>query len=125
MCGLGEMPFFARVRALVCCIPAGRVATYGQIARLLEQPHGARAVGWALRGLPAGTGVPWHRVVNAAGRISLRDPQGAAEQRRRLEAEGVAFGPDGRIDLERHAWVGLSPLEVRAVLSRAASQGGK
>ncbi len=111
------MRFFERVYALVRCIPPGRVASYGQIARLLGQPHAARTVGWALGGLPAGHDLPWHRVVNAAGRVSLPDPQGAAEQRRRLEAEGVLFDPAGRIDLNRFGWHGLDPPEIDALLA--------
>jgi methylated-DNA-protein-cysteine methyltransferase-like protein len=82
-------------------IPPGRVATYGQIARLLDWPRGARTVGWALRALKPGTGVPWYRVVNAQGRISIDD---VALQRIRLEAEGVVFDESGRIDLARYRW---------------------
>jgi methylated-DNA-protein-cysteine methyltransferase-like protein len=112
------MRFFEQVYKLVRCIPAGRVASYGQIARLLDQPHAARTVGWALRGLAEGTPVPWHRVVNAAGRISLADPQGVARQRRLLEAEGVVFDADDRVDLTRFGWAGLPWPEVRALLAR-------
>jgi methylated-DNA-protein-cysteine methyltransferase related protein len=83
--------FFARVYAAVKAIPRGRVATYGQVAALLGVPRGARAVGWALRALPAGNRVPWHRVVGAGGRISYRAGAGPELQRRKLRAEGVAF----------------------------------
>jgi methylated-DNA-protein-cysteine methyltransferase-like protein len=95
--------FFARVYALVRKIPRGRVATYGQVAALLGVPRGARAVGWALRALPAAqaTRVPWHRVVGAGGRISLRDGLGPQIQRRRLRAEGVRFR-GVVVDLVRH-----------------------
>jgi len=96
--------FFERVYGIVEQIPQGRVATYGQVAALLGIPRGARAVGWALRALPAsraGT-VPWHRVVGAGGRISLRAGSGPVVQRRRLRKEGVRFC-NGRVDLERHA----------------------
>jgi methylated-DNA-protein-cysteine methyltransferase-like protein len=105
--------FFAQVYALVRHIPAGHVATYGQIARLLDHPHAARTVGWALKSTPAGSGIPWHRVVNAAGRISLSSAKGKAEQRRRLEAEGVIFEPDHHIDLARFGWIGLPREKVR------------
>jgi methylated-DNA-protein-cysteine methyltransferase related protein len=95
--------FFTRVYAAVRAIPRGRVATYGQVAVLLGVPRGARAVGWALRALRGKVAerVPWHRVVGAGGRISLRGGSGPFEQRRRLEAEGVRF-VRGRIDLGRH-----------------------
>ena len=65
-------------------------------------PTGARQVGYALAALAEGSRIPWHRVVNAAGRVSPRDS--SALQRELLEAEGVAFGLDGAIDLERHGW---------------------
>jgi methylated-DNA-protein-cysteine methyltransferase-like protein len=93
---------FARVYALVRRIPEGRVATYGQVARWLGWTRGARTVGWALRALSPGSGVPWHRVVNAQGRISQREVEA---QRERLEAEGVLFDESGRIDLDLYGWI--------------------
>jgi methylated-DNA-protein-cysteine methyltransferase-like protein len=110
---------FEQVHIVVRCIPTGKVASYGQIARMLGQPHGARTVGWAMRGLPEGSGVPWHRVLNAAGRVSISDPGGAARQRRLLEIEGVIFEPDGRIDLNRFGWEGMPWPEVQALLEQA------
>jgi methylated-DNA-protein-cysteine methyltransferase-like protein len=97
------MPFFERVYAAVRAIPRGRVATYGQVARLIGVPRGARAVGWALRALDPrrGRAVPWHRVVGAGGRISPRAGGGPVLQRRRLQSEGVGFRA-GRVDLRRH-----------------------
>lgn len=112
------MKFFEQVYALVRCIPSGRVATYGQIARLLGQPHAARTVGWAMRAAPEDQNIPWHRVVNATGRISLRSPDGVTHQRRLLLSEGIAFGPDERIDLTRFGWDGLPEHEVRVVLAQ-------
>jgi len=111
------MRFFEQVHTLVRHIPPGRVASYGQIARLLDQSHAARTVGWALRGVAAGSGVPWHRVLNAAGRSSLSGA-GAAEQRRLLEAEGVLFGPSGRVSIKRFGWEGLPWPEIQALLAR-------
>jgi methylated-DNA-protein-cysteine methyltransferase-like protein len=95
--------FFARVYAAVRAIPRGRVLTYGELARLLGTPRGARAVGWALRALPKRLEktVPWHRVVGHGGRISPRAGLGPALQKRRLQAEGVRFRA-GRVDVERH-----------------------
>jgi methylated-DNA-protein-cysteine methyltransferase-like protein len=97
-----ESGFFEQVYALVEQIPPGRVATYGQVAALLGIPRGARAVGWALRALDGerAAQVPWHRVVGAGGRISLRAGSGPLDQRRRLRQEGVRFRA-GRIDLGR------------------------
>jgi methylated-DNA-protein-cysteine methyltransferase-like protein len=95
--------FFSMVYRIVRAIPRGRVATYGQVARLLGTPRGARAVGWALRALDdrRARSVPWHRVVGARGRISHRAGPGPQLQRRRLRAEGVRFDA-GRVDLARH-----------------------
>jgi methylated-DNA-protein-cysteine methyltransferase-like protein len=112
------MRFFELVYRLVSCIPPGRVTSYGQIARLLDHPHAARTVGWALGGVREGSDVPWHRVINAAGRISIPDPQGAAKQRCLLEAEGVVFDPDGYIDLDRFGWVGPDAHEIQALMVR-------
>lgn len=96
---------FDRLRDVVRDVPTGRVATYGQVsARVIGTTP--RMVGFALAGLPDGTDVPWHRIVNAAGRISLpEDSPSHAEQRRRLEAEGVRFSDAGAIDLDAHGWL--------------------
>jgi methylated-DNA-protein-cysteine methyltransferase-like protein len=99
--------FHAKVYALVRKVPRGRVTTYGQIATLLGSPRVARQVGWAMAAaLPeAAEPVPWHRVINAKGGISSRgDVMRAQEQRERLEAEGVQFGADGTVDLDRYRW---------------------
>ena len=86
-------------------IPRGRVATYGQIAGLARIGPHPRVVGYALHALPDGSDVPWHRVVNAAGRVSLRSSPGADSlQRALLEREGVRFDARDRIDLERFRW---------------------
>lgn len=98
--------FAGRVYDLVRRVPAGRVVSYGGVAALLGHPRAARGVGRALRELPEGSDVPWWRVVNAAGEISVGrlDPHAARVQRILLEAEGVAFGPGGRIDWDRFGW---------------------
>jgi methylated-DNA-protein-cysteine methyltransferase-like protein len=85
-------------------IPRGRVATYGQIAELAGLEGHARQVGYALHNLPAGSDVPWHRVINAKGEISERTGGDSHElQRMLLEAEGVEFAK-GRVDLGKHRW---------------------
>lgn len=83
-------------------IPRGRVSTYGVIARLAGFPRQARLVGYALHNLPDGADVPWQRVVNARGEISL-PPAGARRQRALLAAEGVRFRA-GRIPLDACGW---------------------
>ena len=86
-------------------MPRGRVVTYGQVAVALGAPAAARAVGYALRALPPDTDVPWWRVINAKGGISLRGRgHGADLQRELLEGEGVAFGADDTIDLRVYRW---------------------
>jgi methylated-DNA-protein-cysteine methyltransferase-like protein len=92
-----------RIRATVDSIPRGCVATYGQIAREAGLPKRARLVGRALRELPRGSKLPWHRVINAAGKSSLRGAS-AVEQKRRLAREGVHVSARGKIDLARFGW---------------------
>ncbi|MGD8904931.1 MAG: MGMT family protein [Anaerolineae bacterium] len=100
--------FFEQVYQVVRCIPPGKVATYGQIARILGKPRGARTVGWALHSLPEGRDVPWQRVINARGIITLdAHGPGGAIQRSLLEAEGIKFDEQGRVDLEVCGWAGL------------------
>ncbi|HEX9942937.1 MAG TPA: MGMT family protein [Thermoanaerobaculia bacterium] len=95
-----------KIRAVVERIPAGRVATYGQVATLAGLPRRARLAGYAMRELPEGSSLPWHRVINAQGRVSRRQGLGVEEgyQRHLLEEEGVLFDSRGRIDLERFGW---------------------
>lgn len=97
--------FFETVYKAVREIPAGRVCTYGQVALMAGSPGAARQVGWALHCLPAGSDVPWHRVVNSRGGISLRGRLGEAElQRERLEAEGIEFNANGFINLDHFGY---------------------
>jgi methylated-DNA-protein-cysteine methyltransferase-like protein len=110
--------FFEQVYRVVRRIPPGQVATYGQIARILGAPRAARTVGWALHDLPAGSDVPWQRVVNGRGFISLEARgMGGAIQRALLEEEGVRFDLDGRIDLAAHGWSGPDLAEEQALRS--------
>lgn len=97
--------FYDGIYAVVCRIPEGRVATYGQIARLLNRPRGARQIGYALAALSDDRQVPWYRVVNAQGGISRRAKCGYEDyQRILLESEGVTFDESGRIDLSKFLW---------------------
>ena len=98
---------YAKIFATVRRIPRGKVASYGRVAEWSGLPRQARLVGYALHASPPGV-VPWHRVVNAAGVLSLGklDPSGALTQRLRLEAEGVTFDARGRVRMGRHRWSG-------------------
>lgn len=96
---------YQRIYAWVRKIPRGKVATYGQVARLARLPGQARQVGYAMYALPEGTSVPWQRVINARGEVSLRTTPGAElTQRVLLEQEGIRFTARGRIDLVRYQW---------------------
>ena len=88
------------VYRLVKKIPRGRVTTYGEVAKALRLPGGARAVGYAMAATPNGRGIPWHRVLGAGGEIKLRGDS-AFEQHFRLEAEGVTFR-GRRVDMAHH-----------------------
>ncbi|MCS6843857.1 MAG: MGMT family protein [Caldilineales bacterium] len=101
--------FFEQVYEVVRKIPPGRVASYGQIAAILGHPRAARTVGWALASLPEHLEpeVPWQRVINSQGHISIRNLRHSAEEQRRLlEAEGVEFDAEGRVDWRRFGWEG-------------------
>ena len=96
--------FNQRVYAVVCRVEVGFVTTYGDVATVLGSPRVARHVGFALAAL-TDPEVPWHRVINAQGRISFRgDVTRSGEQRARLEAEGVEFDARDRVDLSRFRW---------------------
>jgi methylated-DNA-protein-cysteine methyltransferase related protein len=95
-----------RIYQVVRQVPPGRVTTYGDVAALAGFPGQARLVGYALHALPDHSAVPWHRVVNAGGGISVgrAHPGGELVQRQLLEAEGVEFRGNGRLDLPRYRW---------------------
>jgi methylated-DNA-protein-cysteine methyltransferase-like protein len=109
-----RMAYYAQVWELVRQIPPGRVSTYGQIAALIPPPGGmeprdyaawgARWVGGAMANCPGD--VPWQRVINAQGKISVRKGGGSLMQRALLEAEGVEFDERERVDLARFGWEG-------------------
>jgi methylated-DNA-protein-cysteine methyltransferase-like protein len=93
-------------------IPRGQVATYGQIAAIVSHRSAARTVGWALHGLTKESDVPWHRVINARGQISLNP---GTEQRILLREEGIAVNEQGKVDMKQYHWPGLDWPEVEAL----------
>jgi methylated-DNA-protein-cysteine methyltransferase-like protein len=97
---------YPRIYAAVRRIPRGRVATYGQIAMVARVPGQARLVGYAMFALPRTTTVPWQRVINAQGRISVRGDGGGAALRQRilLEREAVTFDARDRVSLVVFGW---------------------
>ncbi len=103
---LKEAPTYERIYAVVSRIPPGKVATYGQIAAIVGGCT-ARMVGYAMAALPFDTAVPWQRVINRQGKVSLRSTgSGSARQRQLLEAEGVHFNAKERIDFTVVGWHG-------------------
>jgi len=91
----------------VARVPAGTVASYGQIAWMAGFPRRPRQVGMVLKGLPEGTELPWHRIVNAKGYVSSRGRWWCAMlQIRLLREEGIEVDDDGQLDLARHQWPG-------------------
>lgn len=90
------------VYRLVRQIPRGRVLTYGALAKAIRLPGGARSAGRAMAATPAGTGIPWHRVVGERGKILIRGPH-AMLQKKLLESEGVTL-IESRVKLDAHAW---------------------
>ncbi len=102
------VPLYERIYAVVQQVPAGQVATYGQIAAIVGRGT-ARTVGYAMAALRR-EDVPWHRVINREGRISARaDGAPDPRQRERLVEEGVLFDRRGRVDLDASGWDGPDP----------------
>ena len=95
---------YRRIYDMVRRIPSGRVATYGQIAALVGGCS-ARMVGYAMAGVSWWT-IPWQRVINARGRISIRDPNGYSLQKAILEREGIDFDESDSVDLSVFGWEG-------------------
>lgn len=109
--------FDSRVWDAVAHIPHGRLATYGQVADWIGAYGCARQVGWALRRLPLPSLIPWHRVVNAQGRISISLSREGSDwiQRQLLIAEGIPVEADGRLPLKRFHWT-PDPEQLRGAL---------
>ena len=114
--------FYEQVYTVCRRIPRGRVTSYGRIAQMLGRPNAARAVGYALSALKdeeeeGNEDVPWHRVVNSRGRISIKNREFTAQQQAQLlREEGVDVGDDLRIDLDVYLWEGLHWVEIDDIL---------
>lgn len=93
--------FTDNVISIIKNIPEGKVMTYGQIAFMAGKPNGARRISWILNSMSRKERLPWHRVVNSMGKISLPEGFGLEEQMFRLEKEGVKFDKNDRIDLKK------------------------
>ncbi len=104
MAEVAEREFNSLVYEIVSEIPAGYVATYGQVACLIGFPKHARQVGRALSKLPKNSTVPWHRVVNAKGELHCLHDGEISRQQHKLEAEGLCFTQTGRVSLTRYQW---------------------
>ena len=99
---------YDRIYEVIRQIPPGKVATYGQIAKIVGECT-PRMVGYALAALKPGSDIPWQRVINSQGKISLRnDGSESIEQRLLLVSEGVYFNDKGIVDLEKFGW-SISP----------------
>lgn len=99
------MSAFKKIYDVVCKIPKGSVATYGQIARMAGNPRWSRVVGYALHVNPAPGIIPCHRVVNCEGKVAESFAFGGGDiQRQMLEQEGIVFETDGHIDLNKYGW---------------------
>ncbi|MGR5119175.1 MGMT family protein [Vibrio astriarenae] len=95
--------FLAQIFAVIHQIPYGRVSTYGDIAKFAGYPGYARQVGSALKKLPQGSQLPWHRVINSQGKISLQDAD-LSRQMEKLRAEGVDVQAEGKVALRQYRW---------------------
>jgi methylated-DNA-protein-cysteine methyltransferase-like protein len=98
--------FTREVIKIIKIIPAGKVCTYGRIAAMAGQPNGARQVTRVIHSMSRKHDLPWNRIINAKGRISLPKPGQYEEQRALLQSEGVLFDEKDRIDLKKYLWMG-------------------
>jgi methylated-DNA-protein-cysteine methyltransferase-like protein len=97
--------FYQRVVDIIKKIPHGKVATYGQVARYAGNPQAARQVAYILHASSGKENLPWHRVINSKGSISLKPRRGYELQKQLLEKEGVVFNRDDCIDLQQFLWL--------------------
>ncbi len=98
-------PFTKRALEIISNIPEGKVLTYGWAAALAGNPGGARQISRILHSMSKKYDLPWHRVINSKGKISLRPSQGYELQKALLESEGVTFSKNNTIDLNVYLWI--------------------
>lgn len=98
------LTFSERAIKIILSIPPGKILTYGRVALMAGSPHSARQVGFLLHTASGAHKLPWHRVVNSKGKISMKDPLAFARQKALLEAEGVIFSSEDSIDLKKYLW---------------------
>ena len=98
--------FYQKVYLTVSKIPYGKVATYGQIADLICTQRKSRQVGWALRRLKLPSNIPWHRVINSKGLITMRVSRNGTDwmQKELLINEGIKFNAEMKIDIKKYLW---------------------
>ena len=96
--------FMDKAAAVILSIPPGRVMYYGLVAACAGNPRRARQVAWLLHSSSGKRALPWHRVVNRSGKISLKPFQGYEVQRQLLENEGVVFSRNGVVDFDLYLW---------------------
>jgi methylated-DNA-protein-cysteine methyltransferase-like protein len=104
MAGTNDTELTRRIKRAIKRIPKGTVATYGQIAAMAGHPRAVRAVVWILHSSSVKAKLPWQRVINGRGTISLQPGNGFEEQRALLEREGIVFELGGSVDLDRYQW---------------------
>ena len=109
-------PIYQKIYKIIAQIPKGKIAIYGQIAKLAGIPGRPRRVGYALRILPDDIDIPWHRVINAKGEISPRGEMGFAElQQNLLKKESIQFDSNGKISLVRFQWQPQLPVRKTTI----------
>lgn len=96
--------FTERAIEVILKIPRGKVLTYGRVALLAGSPHSARQVGYLLHSTSHIHNLPWHRVVNSKGKISMKDPLAYETQKHLLESEGIIFSNEDTLDLKKYLW---------------------
>lgn len=107
---MNKESMYARIYSVVRMIPSGKVSTYGQVSSIAGRCS-ARNVGYAMSSVPFGSDIPWHRVINSKGMISIRSyGKECSAQHQLLESEGIRFNEKDRVNLDIYGWEGPEPL---------------